>query len=260
MNKTIIAIIVLALVLVGLLAIVEPRSEAPVEPSGSVSNEIDAAIRAQVIAFGQALKNVSLTASATAVSSSLAQNYAAYLTPELLAAWQNDPSQSLGRSTSSPWPDSIDVVAVSELGAGVYQVDANVIEVAQDTGGKMPVAVYPITLELVEQNGQWLIAAAERGAYSELPQRVTVTGMLECLPHKDTTGPQTLECAFGIVDQAGLHYALNFSLMSAGPVDYPSGTRVQVEGVLTPAEQLSTDMWQKYNMEGIIGVTSIRAL
>lgn len=37
---------------------------------------------------------------------------------------------------------------------------------------------------------------------------VVVEGTALCLPHKDTSGPQTMECALGIKDEKGQYYAL----------------------------------------------------
>lgn len=37
---------------------------------------------------------------------------------------------------------------------------------------------------------------------------ITVKGTTTCLPHKDTSGPQTMECAYGIKDEKGRYYAL----------------------------------------------------
>lgn len=37
---------------------------------------------------------------------------------------------------------------------------------------------------------------------------VGIKGTTLCLPHKDTSGPQTLECAIGFKDQKGQHYFL----------------------------------------------------
>lgn len=91
------------------------------------------------------------------------------------------------------------------------------------------------------------------------PVTVTVRGTYICLPHKDTTGPQTLECAMGIKTDAAGNYALDFSMLPAGA--YTSGdARVSVTGELVPVEALSSDMWQKYDMEGIIRATSVTKL
>ncbi len=37
---------------------------------------------------------------------------------------------------------------------------------------------------------------------------ITAQGMITCLPHRDTSGPQTLECAYGLEDIEGRYYAL----------------------------------------------------
>lgn len=87
------------------------------------------------------------------------------------------------------------------------------------------------------------------------PYRATLSGTQTCLPHKDTNGPQTLECAIGIETDAGEFYALDFNLMSQIPPEIQSGERFTASGVITPIERLSTDQWQKYDVEGIFSVT-----
>lgn len=94
-----------------------------------------------------------------------------------------------------------------------------------------------------------------------IAKRITVEGVFECLPHKNTSGPQTEECAFGLAgDRSDAHYALDFQLLSQGPIDYPTGTRVRIEGLFTPLMALSSDHWQKYPIDGIISVTSVQVL
>ena len=89
-----------------------------------------------------------------------------------------------------------------------------------------------------------------------VPGTITVTGTFGCLPHKDTTGPQTLECATGIAADDGYTYALDLSA-----VTYPAGVeRARVTGHFVPAEALSTDQWQKYEMRGIIAVEAVEPL
>lgn len=85
---------------------------------------------------------------------------------------------------------------------------------------------------------------------------VTVSGRITCLPHKNTTGPQTMECATGLLADDGEYYALDLSA-----VTYSAGTeRMRVSGHFTPTEALSTNMWQKYRMRGIIAVSSVEPL
>jgi hypothetical protein len=87
------------------------------------------------------------------------------------------------------------------------------------------------------------------------PYRGTLSGTQTCLPHKNTAGPQTLECAIGMKTDSGEYYALDFSMMSQGPVDVSNGERFTATGLITPIENLSSDFYQKYDVEGIFSVT-----
>lgn len=90
---------------------------------------------------------------------------------------------------------------------------------------------------------------------SDTPQRVTLEGEYVCLPHKETSGPQTLECAFGLKTDEGSFYALDLNLLSAIPPAFRAGERLRANGILTPIERLSTDQWRKYNVQGIFSIT-----
>lgn len=87
----------------------------------------------------------------------------------------------------------------------------------------------------------------------DTPQKVTLKGEVVCLPHKDTSGPQTLECAFGLKADDGNYYALDAG--SQVPPPYNTGEHIQASGIFTPIERLSTDHWQKYNVKGIFSIT-----
>lgn len=87
------------------------------------------------------------------------------------------------------------------------------------------------------------------------PQRMKLTGTMVCLPHVDTTGPQTMECAFGIKLDDGTYYAVDFAAMSQTADPVPTGARFSAQGVVTPVERLSTDHWRKYPIKGIFSVT-----
>lgn len=222
--------------------------------SSSVSNAEDSAVRATVTEFGSKLKNVSLLA--PDASAQIAAQYGSYASPELIAQWQADVAAAPGRQTSSPWPDRIEVAAVTPQGSA-YSVAGTVVEVTSADQPSMPAATYPVSLTVEQRSGAWVITAFSKGPYDEPPARTSLEGTWECLPHKDTTGPQTAECAFGIAVGTA-HYGINTSLMSSYPVDFPTGTRVRVEGVLASATQLSAE--QKYNIVGIINATTITKL
>jgi len=79
---------------------------------------------------------------------------------------------------------------------------------------------------------------------------ITVSGTMVCLPHADTTGAQTAECAIGIKSDSGRYFALSSSdPMTVGSI--ASGTHVTVTGTLT----LRTD--SQYQDVGVIAVSKI---
>jgi hypothetical protein len=222
-------------------------------PDAAVSNNEDTAIRSVVTALGAHMKEVSLL-SPTAAADMQVQ-YGSYVTPELLAQWQARPAEAPGRQTSSPWPDRIEITDVSykEVSATVR---GNVVEVANSDVPGAFASMYPVTIGLEKRGNAWLISSWSRYPMQELPERVSVVGYWECLPHKDTGGPQTEECALGIaIDQSDGHYAVSTALMAAYPADYQTGERVRVAGPLVPPEPAS-----RYDTDGTIWATSIERL
>lgn len=89
------------------------------------------------------------------------------------------------------------------------------------------------------------------------PKNVTLSGTYVCLPHADTTGPQTMECAFGIKTDEGEYYAVNFGASADAMTQFQSGAHVTAEGFIVIREALSSDHWAKYNMKGIFTVTNM---
>jgi hypothetical protein len=88
-------------------------------------------------------------------------------------------------------------------------------------------------------------------------QEVTLDGKTICLPHKDTSGPQTLECAFGIKTGEGDNYALDLSALSPeNQLEINTGEEIQVIGIVVPIEAISSDTWQKYDVKGIMQVST----
>jgi hypothetical protein len=98
-------------------------------------------------------------------------------------------------------------------------------------------------------------ASPEEMAESYEPYRATLAGEYMCLPHVDSSGPQTMECAFGLKTDAGEYYAVDFSLMSQTPPPLSIGDRLSASGLVTPIERLSTDHWRQYPIQGIFSLT-----
>jgi hypothetical protein len=84
------------------------------------------------------------------------------------------------------------------------------------------------------------------------PYEASLEGEVVCLPHWDTSGPQTLECAFGLKTNDGTYYALSAGETSVPP--YQTGQRIRVKGTVTPKEMLSAAHWEKYDIRGIFSI------
>ena len=81
---------------------------------------------------------------------------------------------------------------------------------------------------------------------------ITFSGEIVCLPHKNTSGPQTAECAYGLKTPEGMYYALHDSDPRYKHIsDISMGKKGEVQGLFTP----KTD--KIYPIEGIIEVQSV---
>jgi hypothetical protein len=84
------------------------------------------------------------------------------------------------------------------------------------------------------------------------PTSATLTGTIECLPHKGS-GPSTMECAIGLKGDDGKHYALTM-------FDYPGqagvGDRVALIGAMVTTDELH----QQYDIVGTFQVDTATKL
>ncbi len=84
---------------------------------------------------------------------------------------------------------------------------------------------------------------------------VAIRGEMVCLPHIDTEGPQTMECAFGLRDGDGVYFALRDSDPEYRNIsNMPTNKLVIVEGTFTPQRS------GRYQSVGVIEVTKITPL
>jgi hypothetical protein len=86
------------------------------------------------------------------------------------------------------------------------------------------------------------------------PSKAFFLGSYVCLPHESGSGPQTLECAYGLKDDDGSFYALDTSSINSNPpLDFKADDKIEVHGTLTPVEKLNSDNpLQKYDIKGVI--------
>lgn len=220
------------------------------------------AVRDTVTNFGLKLQNVSLSASSTAFAASLDENYAAYVTPTLLLSWKDHPSDALGRATSSPWPDRIEVASVTKNDDGSYHVEGTVVEltsVQKTDGSNAPVATYPVHMTVSKVGTTWLITQLEKGSYSELPQLTTMEGVYGCVPLKVGTAPN---CTPGLTrTESDAHFVLDLSLLPEETANsLRAGNKIEIVGTLVPIAMISSDHWQIYDIDGIIQVKELKKL
>lgn len=83
-------------------------------------------------------------------------------------------------------------------------------------------------------------------------QQITLGGEFICLPHRDQSGPQTMECAFGLKTPEGMYYALRDSDPTKNISGVSTGKKVTVTGIFEPQKDT------KYPTEGFIVVQEIR--
>lgn len=97
------------------------------------------------------------------------------------------------------------------------------------------------------------IESEERSAEEEA---TTITGETVCLPHKDREGPQTLECALGLLAENGDHYGLIIpDERFPTNVLHETGYRVKVTGTTLPPQPQNI-----YDVIGVIEVETIEEL
>ncbi len=248
MNTKTIVTILAFVVITGLIIFAIRNKEAQDNGPEVITSAEQAEVSNRVLSFGQQLKMVSLL-SPTA-QEDIDRVFGPYVSGALIAEWKTNVAASPARMVSSPWPDRIEVISAAEDANGTYLVMGSVVEVTSDGIA----ASYPVTMTLQKINGVWMITGFVKGSYAPAP--ITFTGEYLCLPHKDTTGPQTMECAFGLKTDTGTYYSLDFSRASFSVDAFKTGDRLSVTGTVTPVEALSSDHWQKYPIVGILSVMS----
>jgi len=93
-----------------------------------------------------------------------------------------------------------------------------------------------------------LYADQQLAQSQQAPPKVTLIGSISCVPHKQTDGPQTLECAVGLKTDDGKYY-----LLTSNPHTEMNG-RVKVSGYIT---KTLTKYQAIYDAEGVINNPTI---
>lgn len=83
---------------------------------------------------------------------------------------------------------------------------------------------------------------------------IELQGEIVCLPHKNSNGIHTLECAYGLLDDNSNYYSLRDNIATSGPsiiTSVPTGSKVEVTGYFTTEES------DKYNTVGSISIDEL---
>jgi hypothetical protein len=120
----------------------------------------EAAAKSLVKNFGHTLKNVSLLSPTAAQD--IRKNYKDLIAPELLEKWKADPAKALGRLTSSPWPDRIEIDDIEKTNGHTYRVNGRIIEITS-VGGIA--AERGVEIIVGKFGDNWLIIGVSLGEY-----------------------------------------------------------------------------------------------
>jgi len=115
--------------------------------------------------FGSTLKNVSLLAPRDLVIEAIEANYSPYVTDELMQSWLAHPRRAPGRTTSSPWPERIEITEVKRLSEGEFSVKGRIVEVTSSEAGGGAAVYRPVELIVRKVGNKWLIDDIRVGNY-----------------------------------------------------------------------------------------------
>ncbi len=133
-------------------------------PNGVIDNQHEGDVRTTVAQFGNQLNTVSVLSPTAAED--IRKAYESYVTPELLSVWEVNPLTAPGRTTSSPWPDHIEVDTVTMNATGGYDVLGRIMLVTS-TGDA---GFIPVTLTVSDVGGSFLISRYEENPQAAIPE------------------------------------------------------------------------------------------
>jgi hypothetical protein len=113
-----------------------------------------------------------------------------------------------------------------------------------------------LNIDLTEDRAvEEVIRGIEAGERHIEEETITVAGEVTCLPHKDREGPQTLECALGLLADDGNHYGLTTPGRTLPNELTEDGNRVLITGINMPPQPQNI-----YDVVGIIEVKTVEEL
>lgn len=218
-------------------AISTPESTAEEPVNNDTANM--ALIKTLVEDFGKVLANVSLLGPSDILEEDMQKYYGPFVSGELISQWIQDPSKALGRLTSSPWPDHIEIIDVKKISDDKYEVTGNVVEIASveaSSGGYA--AKYGVSLTVERLNDGWIITEVTKNL--ETSDQETIMGDFNELLVADTRSHQVIS----FIDE-------NIGMVSPANADFmlEKLEEIQKDDQTSYTDLLFEDNWQvKLNM------------
>jgi len=131
------------------------ESKSAIVDTGESTSEVEA-VENIVKNFGANLKMVSLLAPEDILRESMEEYYGEFISEALMEKWINEPSKALGRFTSSPWPERIDIMDIVKTSDGEYRVEGEVVEVTSANDNQSAIK-YSVTLIVKSEDNKWII-------------------------------------------------------------------------------------------------------
>lgn len=96
----------------------------------------------------------------------------------------------------------------------------------------------------------------------DIPQQISIQGEFRCIPFKDEKNANPLDCTLGVRTDNNIYYAIDAQGEAAKQVLFSleTGAKIQIDGTLVPIEQISSDVWQKYDVSGIVITNNIKRI
>ncbi len=215
-------IVALCLVVVAVIVI-----GALVACGGSTAAELTAEEKAQITElldnFGRELTNVTIIDPENVVAEQIKEHYTPYLTSNLLSKWVLDPSLAMGRTTSSPWPDRIEVDSMEKVDSDRIKVQGYVVWVA--SGGQNGVevtATVPAVFFVKKDSstGKFLIDNVLSNKYAFYDTEELTKMLQSVLPEAGSQSEPFIVATWPLIDGSEEEIALVYMGTGGAYVDY----------------------------------------
>jgi hypothetical protein len=138
--------------------------------AGEYEIPTESGVMAEILqTFVSQMHKVQLVAPREAAARSIREHYSDYLTPELLEEWAANSEAALGKTTSSPWPDRIEMLKYDKISTDKCTVYGKIIwitSVEAENGGAAGVDF--ITLRFDGTAGTWKISGVDRDVSEDI--------------------------------------------------------------------------------------------